>query len=256
MSEWFEDESFWEAMYPFMFPPDRFAAAEAETEKILHLADFRGGSVLDLGCGPGRHAIPLARRGLHVTGVDRTPFLLERARERGLAENVQVEWVRADMRDFVRPERYDLVVSMFTSFGYFDERSDDIRVLRNMYRNLRPGGACLIDTLGKEVMARIFQPTTSTTMPDGSLLVQRHEIRADRNRIWNEWILIRGDRARSFGFYLRIYSGQELKERLEQVGFTDIHLYGDLDVNEYGPEASRLVVVARKGSNGDRKPHR
>ena len=79
MSEWFEDESFWIDLYPFMFPEERFAAAKEEVEKAIRLLDFKGSSVLDLCCGPGRCSLVLAERGLTVTGVDRTEFLLEKA---------------------------------------------------------------------------------------------------------------------------------------------------------------------------------
>lgn len=78
MSEWFENEAFWEAMFPFLFSEARFAAAEEEVEKLLRLINFRGNIVLDLACGPGRHAMALARKGYKVTGVDRSHYLLHR----------------------------------------------------------------------------------------------------------------------------------------------------------------------------------
>ena len=68
MAEWFEDDSFWEALYPVTFPPERFPLGEQEVEQVLRLVPLRGGTVLDLCCGPGRHAVPLARRGLEVAG--------------------------------------------------------------------------------------------------------------------------------------------------------------------------------------------
>ena len=115
MKEWFEDESFWMEMYPFMFPEERFKAAEEQVEKILSLVGFQGSSVLALCCGPGRHSIVLARRGFTVTGVDRTPFLLEKAKQRAKTENVNVEWILSDMRNFIRPNAYELVLNLFTS---------------------------------------------------------------------------------------------------------------------------------------------
>ena len=70
MAEWFENESFWESMYPYMFPPRRFEAAENQVQAILELTAVRGSSVLDLCCGPGRHCVELAKRGFEVTGVE------------------------------------------------------------------------------------------------------------------------------------------------------------------------------------------
>ena len=88
MTQWFEDESFWVDTYPFMFSASRFTAAEAEIDPLLRLVGSELQSILDLCCGPGRFAVPLARRGFRVTGVDRTAFFLDKARERAAAENV------------------------------------------------------------------------------------------------------------------------------------------------------------------------
>jgi len=246
MSEWFEDESFWTELYPFMFPEARFESAAENVEKLIRLAEVEDGAALDLCCGPGRYAVLLAERGLTVTGVDRTPFLLDKARKRAAAANVTVEWVQEDMRNFIRPGAFDLVINMFTSFGYFDDKDEDIAVLRNVHQSLKPGGVFLMDTMGKERLARIFHRTTADELDDDTLLVQRHEIFDDWTRIRNEWILINGDSVRTFRFHHTIYSGQELKDRMRGVGFSDVSLYGDLEGNEYGPDAARLIAVARK----------
>jgi len=244
--EWFDDDSLWRDLYPFMFPPERFADAVLEVDKFLALVAPKGKNILDLCCGPGRHSIPLAERGFKVTGVDRTKFLLDKAKAKAKAAKVKIEWIQADMRDFVRPESFHLVLSMLTSFGYFDDKDQDVAVLRNMLASLRPGGTCVIEVGGKEWLARIFQPTTSRILPDGTMFVQRHEIFDDWTRIRNEWILIRKGRAKTFRFHHTVYSGQELRERLEQAGFADIKLYGDLNRGAYGSSAQRLIAVGRK----------
>ena len=244
--EWFDDDSFWRELYPFMFPARRFAAAAEEVGKALALAEPGGKAGLDLCCGPGRCSVALAQAGFNVTGVDRTKFLLDKARRRARAAKVKIEWVQADMRDFVRADAFDLVLSMFTSFGYFDDKNEDLQVLRNMLASLRPGGVCLLDVMGKERLAKILQPTTSDVLPDGTKLIQRHEIFDDWTRIRNEWMLIRKGRAKSFKFHHTIYSGQELRDRMAQAGFTDVKLYGNLEGDEYGPNAQRLIAVGRK----------
>ena len=100
---WFESESFWTAMFPCMFPETSFTAAADNVPKIAALAGVSSGNVLDLACGPGRYAIPLAQAGYVVTGVDRTRFLLKIARERAGRAAANVEWVEQDMREFLRP---------------------------------------------------------------------------------------------------------------------------------------------------------
>jgi len=249
MREWFDNESFWIQMYPYMFPEARYEAAQEQVEKILGLVGVKDGAVLDLCCGPGRHVCVLARKGFRVTGVDLTPFLLDKAKERGRAAGVDVEWIHEDMRSFVRSNGYDLVLSMFTSFGYFDDKEEDLKVLHNIHESLKPAGVCVVDVMGKERIAKILAATTSERYPDGALLVQRHEIFDDWSRIRNEWILIKDDQATSFTFHHTVYSGQELKDRLLQVGFAKVRLFGNLDGDEYGPEATRLIAVAQKRNN-------
>jgi SAM-dependent methyltransferase len=244
--EWFDDDSFWRDLYPFLFTKERLAAGDDHVEKALALAKPRGRAALDLACGPGRCSIALARRGFTVTGVDRTKSLLDRARSRARRAGVPVEWVRADMRDFVREEAFDLALSMFTSFGYFEEKEEDLQVLRHVLASLKPGGVFLMELVGKEFLAGIFQPTTMETLPDGSRLVQNHEIFDDWTRIRNEWVLVRKGRTKTFRFHHTIYSGQELKDRLAAAGFERIRLYGDLEGHPYGRSSEGLVAVARR----------
>ena len=246
MKEWFENESFWRELYPYMFDENRFAQADEQVRKVLKLAGVRRGAVLDLCCGPGRHSVALAKRGFQVTGVDRTRFLLNKARRHAKSARARVEFVRSDMRDFARPNTYKLALSMWTSFGYFDNKNDDRRALGNIFKSLKPGGVCVIDVFGKERLAKIMHPATATRNLDGSLLIQMHEIFDDWTRIRNEWILIKGNRAKRFKFHHTMYSGQELSDQLQQAGFSQVKLYGDFDGQPYGPDAPRLVAVARK----------
>ena len=165
------------------------------------------------------------------------------------AESVNVEWVREDMRRFVRPEAYDLVINMFTSFGYFDDKRDDVAVLENIHQSLREGGALVMDVMGKECLVNGFLSTKSEELTGDRLLVQRREICDDWTRVKTRWIVIEDDTATTFRFETTIYSGQELKDRLLGVGFGDVKLFGGTDGSEYGLNARRLVAVARKCSS-------
>jgi 2-polyprenyl-3-methyl-5-hydroxy-6-metoxy-1,4-benzoquinol methylase len=246
-SEWFNDDSFWIDQYPVMFSDQRFAEAADQAERLIELVSPQGREVLDLGCGPGRFAVPLAQKGFRVTGVDRTAFLLEKARLRAEAAQVEIGWVQQDMREFIRPAAFDLVISMLTSFGYFEDRGDDLTVLRNMLRNLKPGGACVIDVKGKEGAARTLQRTTAEVRQDGAIVVKRCQVVDEWTRVRNEVIVIReGQERRTYRFDVTLYSGQELRDRLESVGFSDVKLYGDLSGGEYGFDAERLIAVGRK----------
>jgi SAM-dependent methyltransferase len=254
--EWFDNDSFWHELYPFLFTERRIADADDQVAKALALAKPSGKSALDLCCGPGRCTIALAKRGFSATGVDRTKYLLDKARAKARAARVKIEWVQKDMRNFVRADAFDLVLSMFTSFGYFDDKREDTKVLENIVSSLRPGGVCLIDVLGKERLAKILLETSSTVLADGSMLVKRHEIFDDWTRVRNEWLVIRNGRVKTFNFHLTIYSGQELRELMERAGFVGVKLYGNLDGDEYGSNAERLIAIGRKPGAKRRANHR
>ncbi|MDP6665959.1 MAG: class I SAM-dependent methyltransferase [Dehalococcoidia bacterium] len=246
MATWFEDEHFWTELYPFMFPDKSFEAAGEQVEKIIRLAGLDPGGVLDLACGPGRHAVEFAKRGLQVTGVDLSSFLLDKARQHSNEQQVNVEWVQEDMRRFVRPGAFDLATNMFSSFGYFDNPADNLGVLRNVHTSLKDGGVIVLETAGKEPLARVFSRTTLSDLGDGRLVVRRHEITDDWSRIRSEWTVIEDGHATTFPVQHAVYSGQEIKQMLQTAGFDEIKLYGDLDGSEYGVEAKGLVVTARK----------
>lgn len=246
MSDWYEDEDLWRELEPFLFTEERLGAAEAEIGLILDLVGRPVRSALDLCCGPGRHVLALARRGVEVTGVDRTALYLERARERAAAEGLKAEWRLEDMGAHCRPGAYDLALSLFSSFGYFEDEEEDLRVLRNLHESLRPGGVLIMEMVSKEWIARHFQELMCDTLPDGSMLVRRHEIVEGWSRILNRWTVIREGRARSLELYIRIFSGAELRDRLLGAGFDAVRLCGGFDGSEYGFDSERLVAVATR----------
>lgn len=246
---WFESHALWADLFPFMFPESSFADAAASVPKIAALSKVAGGTVLDLACGPGRYAVPLAQAGYVVTGVDRTRFLLNKARELASRAGVTVEWVEEDMRQFVRPAAFDLVLNVFTSFGYFDDQAENRRVLDNIHASLKPGGVFVFDHLGKELLAARLVPTWSDTLPDGRIRFARQTIINDWTQIEAEWVLVDGKQASTFRLRHFLYSGQEIRDLLTRAGFQDVALYGSFDGVPYGPKAARLVAVARKPSS-------
>jgi SAM-dependent methyltransferase len=245
---WFESNALWAELFPFMFPESSFADAAGNVPKIAALSGVQSGNVLDLACGPGRYAVPLAQRGYIVTAVDRTQFLLDKARDAANRAGAKVEWVEQDMRDFVRPTAFDLAINVFTSFGYFDDPDENRRVLDNLYTSLKPGGVFVFDHLGKELLAARFVPTRSDVLPDGRIRFARQAITDDWTRIDVEWVLVDGGQASTFRLRHWIYSGQEIRELLISAGFRDVSLYGSFDGVPYDPQATRLVAVARKAS--------
>lgn len=242
--QWYEDDNLWNSFFDCLFGEASFRRAADDLPRIRQLTGVEAGSVLDLGCGPGRYSIPLARAGYGVTAVDLSSRLLEKGRE--LAGDAGIEWVRADMREFRREAAFDLAISMMTSFGYFEDPADDMQVLEAVQASLVPGGVFLLDLVGKEWLCRNVHPVHLTEFDDGRLLIERPTLSENLTWIENEWILVDGDSAVRHEWGYRMYSGQELADRLFAAGFGEVSLYGGLDGSDYDIEAERLVAVATK----------
>ena len=204
--------------------------------------------MLDLCCGPGRHSLELARRGYIVKGVDRTAKYLESARAKAAAEGLtNAEFVSGDMRTYREPMSFDLVLNLFTSFGYFDNQSEDAAVMRNIYSSLRPGGKMVLDVLGKEVLAAKFRPRD--WHEQGSVMfLEERVLSRDWGWIEDRWIRIDGGERTEFTLSHRLYSAAELRTLVLTAGFAEVGAYGSLEGIPYDHRARRLVVVAHKGA--------
>jgi SAM-dependent methyltransferase len=247
MTAWYEDDQFWQIFYPAMFGEARWQAAGEEVDGALDtLGVAPPADVLDFCCGPGRHALALAQKGYRVTGVDRTAPLLEIAREKARDNGVSVDWVQEDVRTFRRAEQFDIALSLFTSFGYFENPVEDRTLLENIYASLRPGGKLLMDLSGKEVLAKMFQSRHWRELEDGVLMLEERTLEGGWERIHNRWVLIRDGERYEQRFTLRLYSGVELKALMLAAGFSSVNLYGDLNGEPYDQNARRLVAVGTK----------
>jgi SAM-dependent methyltransferase len=245
MTEWSEDQAFWEAMEPALCAPGRLALAEGDVGAILACVEpAPDARVLDLGCGPGAHAISLARHGYRVTGVDISRRLLDRARAAAQNEDARVEWVEADMREFRRPAGFDLVCSLYASFGYFDD-GQNRRVLENVRASLSPGGAFVLDLVGREAAARHWQERRWNEV-EGVLYLEHSTVVDDWSWMVSDWVVVRDGKRADFRVKQRLYSGSELRDLLLSVGFASVRLAGALDgQTPYDESARRLVAVAR-----------
>jgi len=246
METWHENDDFWETMAPSMFSEERWDAAPVEIDQAISLLGVDPkGAILDLCCGPGRHSLELARRGFRVTGVDRTTAYLEKARKQAEREGLAIEFVQDDMRRFCRPDTFDSVMMMFTSFGYFEKPAENRQVLANAYRSLKNQGTLVIEMMGKEVLARIFLER-DWHEHDGVIFLQERKVNKNWSWIENRWIMLEGQNRREFKVSHWIYSAAELSALLKKCGFSSVDVYGDLEGAPYDHTAKRLVAVAHK----------
>jgi SAM-dependent methyltransferase len=247
VSDWHEDDAFWTAFYPVMFSDARWAVADDEVRSALSLLDIHSPTdVLDFCCGPGRHAIALAKLGHRVLGVDRTAFYLNVGQKKAKDAGVDVVFERADVRLFRRIEAFDCALSLFTSFGYFQDPFDDLQVLKNVYESLRSGGKLLMDLSGKEVVEKALTPYSCAEPERGLIWTEDRQVMGDWEGIKNKWTLLRGEEKFEHTLFIRLYSGEALKKAMLDVGFSRVSLFGSLEGDPYDDRARRLVAVGVK----------
>ncbi|MEN6547504.1 MAG: class I SAM-dependent methyltransferase [Armatimonadia bacterium] len=242
---WHDDDRFWDFIFErFYADPKWWERASGEVDHITSLLSLPpGAAVLDLCCGPGRHSLELARRGFQVTGVDRTARYLDEARKRAAAEDLAADFIQQDMREFCREGAFDVALNLFSSFGYFEDPLDDRRVVENLYASLKPGGRLLIDTMGKEVLARVFNPRQWEQVGD-VLYFSESRIERDWSWIHNHHVYLVGSERYEVDMDHRLYSAAELKGLLTDCGFTEATCYGSFDQAPYDHTARRLIITA------------
>jgi len=245
--DWYLKDDFWRNFGSLMFNEDTFSEARDQVEALLGQLGGSIGRILDLGCGPGRHAIPLAAQGYPVTAVDTSPSLLHELEAR--RGNLDVETVLADMREFQRAGEFDLVLVMWTSFGYFERETDHDRVLDCVHANLSEDGRLVLDLVGVEYLARHLQPVHLTEYEDGRLLIERPMLIDDLRRLENDWILIDGDQAYRTQISHRVWSAGEIQSLLARHGLETESIHGGYFGEPYDLNAERLIVIARKTDN-------
>jgi SAM-dependent methyltransferase len=245
---WYDDEDLWVGFADVMFPERREHEATelVATSPLLKVAT--GTRVLDLACGPAVHVVPLARNGAEVTGVDLSPAMLERARAACDRAGVSARLIEADMLAYVEPGAYDLVINMFTSFGYFTDAGDNLTVLRNIHASLAPGGSAVVDLLGKEVLAGWVGRPQAVDLDGGATVFMRDTILDDWTRLRTDWTLVDGDVVRQASILCHLYSAAEIRALFEQAGFTEVECFGGFDAAPYDNNARRLIV---RGTRGD-----
>ena len=149
------------------------------------------------------------------------------------------------MRNFCKSKTFDIVLNLFTSFGYFEKQEEDKQVLKNIHTSLKSGGKLLLDVVGKEVLAPVFTER-SWTEENGILYLMDCKAIEGWSKIKNRWIMIKNNIRKEFTFTHRIYSGSELSKLLFEAGFNSVELIGDLNGNPYDNTAKRLITIAIK----------
>jgi SAM-dependent methyltransferase len=256
-TDWFNDSEFWEQYAPIMFDDAHWTEVPSVADSITRLARFdfynetqqeklsSSPKILDLCCGFGRISAEFARRGFAVTGVDITESYLQTAREEASYENLNIEYVNADAREFKKPNFFDMAVNLYISLGYFSDQKDDLLLARNVCESLKSGGSFIIETMGKEIAVRDFVEAEWFERA-GFTVLTKYEPADSWTFLKNRWILIKDGKRIEKTFTQRLYSASELRSLLTEAGFAKVEIFGDWDESLYDQRAKKLIAVGRK----------
>jgi SAM-dependent methyltransferase len=218
-----------------------------DVARVIELLGLPSGvRLLDVPCGQGRHAHLLAEAGYDVDALDYSTHLLARARRRGTGPRLR--YTRGDMRQLPArwTERFDAVLNLFTSFGFFADPADDQRVIEEFARVLAPGGTLVWHGGSRDgVMAR-FLPSDWWQTSDGTMIGQRRSFDPLSGVLTVEstW---EGKRGRGHREHrIRLYTATRLAELCAAEGLIVEEAYDGWRDRPLQRRSSEMLLVARK----------
>ena len=251
---WYEDW-FDSPLYEVVYRTRDDADAERLADVVERAAQPAPGSaILDVGTGRGRHARVFARRGYDVVGLDLSETAIATARQRSEAEGLaeRTRFVVGDMRLPHFQARFDGVVNLFSTFGYFSDPADHQRAVTSMAGALVPGGWLVQDLLHPAALRRALVPRDARTVGDVHV-VQERQLREDAPggpRVEKRIRLVPegGGEPVEFEESVRLFEPAEARALHEAAGLRVEAMLGDYDGGALGPESPRLIVVSRRPS--------
>lgn len=236
-SEWF-DSPYYHILYQHR---DEDEARFFLNNLVEKLGIHAGLHLIDLACGRGRHAIYLHKLGLEVTGVDLSQASITAASEHA---NDRLHFLVQDLRHLNMNKQFDIALNLFTSFGYFQHRDEDLQVLRGIHGLLKPKGLLVIDFFNQYKVLQQLVPHEQKRIG---------EIEFDIKRWHNELFLFKqiglkdGDNRFEYIEQVQLLNQQAFTEMLQETGFEIAQVYGDYALNTYnGTQSDRLILIAQK----------
>lgn len=239
--EWFDEE------YVRVYGHRDLAEARRDVafaEKVLELR--RSELILDLCCGNGRHLLALCEKGYkRLVGVDLSLPLLRLARDSITRRACLTQVLLADMRRLPCRERFDAVLNLFTSFGYFDTDEENRQVLRSMAAALRPGGRFVLDYLNAHRVVQTLQGR-SERMVEGRRVIETRAVDPERRRVNKQIAIHTPQGVKHYEESVRLYKQEEMSNLFRDSGLEVTVTYGDFDGRLFNPDAPRMIFVGRK----------
>ena len=220
--------------------------------KILRLSPED--KVLDLCCGQGRHSLELARKGLkYVEGLDRSRYLIQKAKLSAKEEGLNVRFREGEARKLLYlPDTFDVVMILGNSFGYFETIQDDLRVLKEVLRVLKPGGRLIVDVADGKYLREHFQPRSWEWTDKKHFVCRERSLSLDGQRLISREVVSHVHKGVIVDqFYAeRLYTKEGLTKLMKEAGFSDITFQGEFTPNsrrnqDLGMMERRIILTTR-----------
>lgn len=222
---------------------------KTEVNFIDYLAFFnKYKNILDVPCGYGRIAIELAKKKYTVTGLDFSEANIAIAkRNLPKTKNKQVEFIQHDMRNLAYNNRFDMVICIYNSFGYFTD-NENYNFLKGVYNSLQKNGGFLLETHVLETFLPVYTPQTIWELANQQLLVEQRNFDVLNGISFGEWTLIdkRNNKIIFDKSRLRIYAFKELINILEKIGFKDFEYFSNYEKEPFEFGADNLLIFMKK----------
>ncbi len=214
----------------------------------------KGAKVLDLACGNGRHSVFFASKGLNVLGIDLSPYLIKEAKKRlssqYAAYKKSLRFEIRDMRNINHKNEFDLVVNLFSSFGYFEKDSENWKVIKSVSGALNKGGCFFFDFLNSEYLRKSLVPF-DIKKRNHNVIIQVREI--TEGFVKKNIIIIKNNPRSDYplisNFYekIKLYSLSDFRKIFKNYGLEVIKTFGDYTGSRFNPKTSeRLIILAQK----------
>jgi SAM-dependent methyltransferase len=208
-----------------------------DAEAMIALLGLRPGTtVVDAGCGFGRYCAALQERGMEATGIDISPAAIAEAERRSPGPRYLVADLTKPLPDDVGP--FDVLVNLYSSFGYGATEAEDLEMLRAFRRLVKPGGRIVMQLSDLERSRHRLRTDEGVVVRETNGVIETLDVDFTTGRLHVRYELD-GEVVHS---RIRMYEREDLVRMLEQVGFTDIRCYGDFRGAPKRPE-DRLVLV-------------
>jgi len=231
---------------------DAWTEREVDIPFYLDQVAEYGEPVLELGCGTGRITIPIAEEGWDIVGLDVSERFLKHAREKAQEEDLEIDWMRGDMRDFSLDEKFSLIIVPFNTIHHILELDGLERVLNNVKRHLKEDGRFIVEFFNPDLDILNRNPDDeheilSYELPEKGEIVVREKTnyrKADQ-LMHITWIFDSEEKEFFKEWIARVYFPKEVDTILNYNGFLIEEKYGDFDASPFTNNSGQQIVVCK-----------